>query len=92
MGACTGSEYLARLRDGREVWFRGERVADVTAHPGLSRGAATLARLYDRQHEPDRQALLTYEENGERFGMSFLLPRTAEDIRRRGAAFYDWTA
>ena len=28
-------EYLAGLRDGREVWYRGERVEDVTAHPEL---------------------------------------------------------
>jgi hypothetical protein len=28
----TGEEYRAGLRDGREVWIDGERVADVTAH------------------------------------------------------------
>jgi len=29
----TGVEYLESLRDGREIWLYGERVADVTAHP-----------------------------------------------------------
>ena len=91
MGACTGSDYLARLRDNREVWFRGERVTDVTSHPGLRRGTATLARLFDRQHEPDKRDLLTYEDNGERYGMSFLQPKSAADVERRGRALYDWT-
>eukprot|EP01034_Spumella_vulgaris_P007552 gene7552-9621_t len=31
----TGAEYLASLRDGREVYINGERVADVTAHPAM---------------------------------------------------------
>lgn len=90
MGACTGSQYLDRLRDDREVWHRGARVADVTAHPGLRRGAATMARLLDRQHEPDLRDLLTFDEDGERIGMSFLTPRSREDVERRGAALYDW--
>ena len=89
MGLKTGAEYLESLRDGREVWLRGERVADVTAAPGLGRGAQTLAALMDRQHEPRRDGL-SFEEDGERFSMSFLLPRSPEDVRRRGAAFYEW--
>ena len=90
MGLKTGAEYLESLRDGREVWLRGERVADVTAAPGLGRGAQTLAALMDRQHEPRRRDGLSFEEDGERFSMSFLLPRSPEDVRRRGAAFYEW--
>ena len=31
----TGAEYLESLRDGREIWLYGERVADVTAHPAF---------------------------------------------------------
>src|SRR5690349_3101971 len=31
----TGAEYLASLRDGREVYINGERVADVTSHPAM---------------------------------------------------------
>jgi 4-hydroxyphenylacetate 3-hydroxylase N terminal len=90
MGACTGSDFLARIRDGREVWLRGERVPDVTAHPALGRGAATLARLLDRQHEPATRDLLTYELGGERYAVSFLMPRSVADVERRGAALYDW--
>ena len=36
----TGAEYLASLRDGREVYIYGERVDDVTTHPGVSQRRA----------------------------------------------------
>ena len=54
MPARTGREYLQGLRDQeREVWLGGERVKDVTAHPGLRRGALSIAALYDMQHDPE---------------------------------------
>ena len=90
MTVKTGAEYLASLRDDREVWLYGERIADVTAAPGLARGAQTMAGFIDRQHQEDARALLTYGEGGERYPMSFLLPRSPEDVRRRGAAYYEW--
>ena len=40
MPARTGREYLEGLRaQDREVWLDGERIRDVTAHPGLRGGA-----------------------------------------------------
>src|SRR5438067_10582769 len=54
----TGAEYLQSLRDGREVYINGERIADVTTHPAMRNSARSLARLYDALHEPARQALL----------------------------------
>lgn len=90
MTVRTGSEYLASLRDDREVWMQGKRIEDVTAAPGLARGAHTLASFIDRQHETAHRELLTYEEDGERHAISFLMPRSAADVRRRGAAFYKW--
>ena len=36
MGARTVRQYLNGLREqDREVWLAGERVKDVTTHPGL---------------------------------------------------------
>lgn len=90
MGIRTGAQYLAGLRDDREVWIHGERVADVTTHPGMGRGPRTLARFLDKQFDPALADILTYEEDGERIAMSFLTPKSPEDVRRRGAAFYEW--
>ena len=50
MPARTGREYIAGLREReREVWLRGERVKDVTTHPGLRNGVRAIAALYDER-------------------------------------------
>ncbi|MDT3381675.1 4-hydroxyphenylacetate 3-hydroxylase N-terminal domain-containing protein [Labrys neptuniae] len=54
----TGAEYLASLRDGREVYINGERVADVTAHPAMRNSARSLARLYDALHDEKTKPIL----------------------------------
>ena len=51
----TGKEYLESLRDDREVYVYGERVADVTAHPAFRNAARSIARLYDSLHDPEAQ-------------------------------------
>jgi 4-hydroxyphenylacetate 3-monooxygenase len=89
-GIRTGKEYLAGLRDDRDVWIHGEKVADVTAHPGLSRGAHTLAGFMDKQFEAGLQDTITYEEDGKRYATSFMVPKSRADIEKRGAAFYEW--
>ena len=90
-GVRGGAQYLEGLRDGREVWLGGERVGDVTRHPGLARGAATLASFLDRQQEDAFRDAVTYVDgDGVRCATSFLMPRSKDDIVRRGAAFYEW--
>ena len=90
MSLKTGTEFLESLRDNREVWLRGHPVPDVTRESGLGRGVQTLASFLDRQHDPSFRDLLSFEVGSERFAMSFLTPRTPEDVKRRGAAFYEW--
>jgi 4-hydroxyphenylacetate 3-monooxygenase len=90
-GIRNGSQYLEGLRDDRDVWINGERVADVTDHPGLGRGARTLASFLDRQHETKYQDKTTYvDDDGDRCATSFLIPKSKVDIEKRGAAFYEW--
>lgn len=89
-GIRTGEQYLEGLRDGRDVWIHGEKVSDVTSHPGLSRGATTLANFMDRQFDAKFRERITYEENGKRYAMSHLIPKSKDDIVRRGEAFYEW--
>jgi 4-hydroxyphenylacetate 3-monooxygenase len=55
----TGEEYVESLRDGREVWLYGERVADVTTHPAFRNPVRMTARLYDSLHDPAKKDLLT---------------------------------
>ena len=55
----TGAEYIQSLRDGREVYIDGERVADVTSHPAFRNAVRSIAALYDALHDPKSKAELT---------------------------------
>jgi 4-hydroxyphenylacetate 3-monooxygenase len=93
MGARNGKQYLAGLREQeREVWLGGERVRDVTTHPGLRGGAQAIASLYDMQCEPKLREEMTYvsPSSGERVGLSFIIPRTREDLERRSQMMLNW--
>jgi 4-hydroxyphenylacetate 3-monooxygenase len=92
MPVRTGQEYLAGLRDGRAVWYAGERVSDVSAHPALRQAAQSIARLYDLQHEPDLKEIMTYPSptSGEPVGLSFIMPRRVEDLVRRRRMMKVW--
>ncbi len=92
MGVRTGTEFIAGLRDSREVWLGNERVTDVTAHPAFRGAIESLARLYDMQHELAYRELLTYPSpsTGDPVGLSFLIPRTRKDLARRRQMSKTW--
>ena len=92
MGLRSGDEYLAGLHDDRQIWFDGRRIDDVTAEPGLRSTALTVAQYYDMQTNPALEDLLVYETpDGDRAHVSFIEPRSKDDLRRRGAAFSAWS-
>src|ERR1700738_3984787 len=93
MPARTGRQYLNGLRgQDREVWLGGERVKDVTTHPGLANGARAIASLYDMQCDPKLHDQMTYVSptTGDRVGLSFIIPRTREDLKKRRAMMLNW--
>lgn len=98
MGIRTGEQFKQGLRDDREVWIGGERVKDVTTDPRLRNLVESLAELYDLQHDEKFQDVLTFEPDdldGERVGLSFIEPRSKEDLVRRREmvkTWMDWTA
>jgi 4-hydroxyphenylacetate 3-monooxygenase len=79
----TGRDYLQGLRDGRIVYVGNERVDDVTTHPAFRNAARSYARIYDARFEETWRDTLSFEENGERYAMYFLRPRSQDDLRRR---------
>ena len=93
MPARSGKQYLAGLREQeREVWIGGERVRDVTTHPGLKGGAQAIASLYDLQNDPKLRETMTYVSptSGDRVGLSFIIPRTREDLEQRREMMSNW--
>lgn len=79
----TGKEHLEGLRDGRVVYIGGEKVDDVTAHPAFAESAKSMAALYDMKADPANRDEMSFEEDGGRFSMYYLRPKTREDLRRR---------
>jgi 4-hydroxyphenylacetate 3-monooxygenase len=90
MGARSGSNYLTSIKKlNAEIWIGGERVGDVTAHPAFRNCARSIASLYDMQMERPEQ--MTYRtEDGGRAGLSFIQPRSAEDLRKRSRMMKAW--
>jgi 4-hydroxyphenylacetate 3-monooxygenase oxygenase component len=84
-GAMTGARYIESLRDGREVWIDGERVKDVPSHPAFKDFVQALARVYDLQHTDEYRDQMTFvsPETGNRVSLSWLIPRSPEDLRRK---------
>jgi 4-hydroxyphenylacetate 3-monooxygenase len=86
-GARRGADVLGRLRERPPaLWYRGERVADVTLHPALRGGVATLAELYDLQWQRAEDCLFDSPSSGRKVARSFQLPRTAAELASVGRA------
>jgi 4-hydroxyphenylacetate 3-monooxygenase oxygenase component len=90
MAVRSGADYIQALRDDRQVWHAGRRIADVTAHSGFTGTIKTLADLYDKQHAPEYRDVMTLEHEGDRISYSYLAPKTAEDLalKRRNSEFW----
>jgi len=92
MAVRTGHEYLAGLNDGREVWYDGKRVADVTTFPPMAAAVQSTAMLYDLQHDPRFRDVLTVDcpEFGARIARPFEIPRTRAQLRLKRQAYVVW--
>lgn len=90
-GIRRGADYLEGLRDDREIWTGGKRIEDVTKSVGIANGAATLGAFMDRQFDAKYQDKITYvDDKGIRCGKSFMMPKSVEDVKAKGQAFYEW--
>ena len=87
----TGEEYLASLRDGREVYLYGERIGDVTEHPAFRNSARSIARLYDALHDPaTREQLTTVDRLGIRTHKFFAPSWSAAELLDAREAIAHW--
>jgi 4-hydroxyphenylacetate 3-monooxygenase len=86
----TGEEYLESLRDGREVWIGGEKVADVTEHPAFRNATRSVARLYDALHDPANDMLMT-DRRGIRTHRFFAPAYSSQDLVDAREALALWS-
>src|SRR5262245_29509990 len=73
----TGAQYKTSLIDGRQIYFRGERVADVVTHPTFAHQVAAAG--YDRDYRPGSDAVSSYMR----------APRSIEELRDQATAQVD---
>lgn len=93
MPARTGLQYLEGLRSRpRELWYEGRRVDDPTEHPAFRNLTRSIAALYDLQHDPQAGVEMTYPSptTGQPVGLSFLVPRTVDDLVRTRRMMKRW--
>src|SRR5260370_27989973 len=89
----TGAEYLASLRDGREIYIYGERVPDVTTHPAFRNAARSIARLYDALHDGKTKDVLTSPTDTGSGGVThkyFRVAHSPEDVIGQRDAIAAW--
>jgi 4-hydroxybutyryl-CoA dehydratase/vinylacetyl-CoA-Delta-isomerase len=85
MGLKTAQEYKESLRDGRVVYYKGEKVEDVTRHPELSVCVDTMALDYELAEQPEnRELAVVYDEElGEEISRYYHLPQNGEDLLKQ---------
>lgn len=76
-----GREYIESMKDGREVWYGGERVASVVDHPVLGRCVANRAREYDL-HEEHRDLFASTDEDSNPCCVMYHVPTCSDDLVR----------
>jgi 4-hydroxyphenylacetate 3-monooxygenase len=89
----TGAQYLASIRnDGRGLFFDGELVRDVTAHPAFRGAAQSIARLFDVAADPANADMMTFHSpnTGAPVWRCYHVPKTAGDLSARRLMSARW--
>ena len=86
MALRTAEQYIESLRDGRAVYFRGQRVADVTTHPVISVAVNHAAIDYRLAEEPSHRTLCVVNDGDGDYSRYYQIPRTPEDLLQRSAS------
>lgn len=95
MAVKNGKEYTERIdRQQINLWVQGEPVKGLLSrHPAFSGLIQSQAEMYDMQHHKQTLEQMTYVQEdggGERFGLSFLAPRSREDLISRRIMMELW--
>ncbi|MFB9235724.1 4-hydroxyphenylacetate 3-hydroxylase family protein [Plantactinospora siamensis] len=85
-----GDEYLASLRDDREIYLDGSLVPDVTGHPAFAPVARTVAELYDLAADPLTDMTYVAPETSREANRVFAIPRSRDELAARRHAIEIW--
>jgi aromatic ring hydroxylase len=83
MGLRTAEQYKASLRDSRAVYYRGEKVADVTTHPVIGIAVEHAALDFRMAEDPKYRDLAVIKEGGDEYSRYFHIPQNGDDLLKR---------
>lgn len=94
MGAINGKYFINRLNQlNNEIWYDGEKMEGLLSEQPVFKGLIqSKANLYDLQHDPRIKDEMTFISpvSGELIGLSYLQPKTKEDLIRRRKMIEHW--
>jgi aromatic ring hydroxylase len=83
VGLRTAEQYKNSLRDGRAVYFRGEKVNDVIAHPVIGLAVEHACIDYRMAEDPQYRDLAVIKKGAEEYSRYYHLPQSADDLIKR---------
>lgn len=93
MPARTGKQYLEALNGAKiDVWIHGEKVEKASEHAAFRGIVQSMADLYDLQYQKPEKMLYTSPTTGDPVGLSFIEPKTKDDLVRRREMIYEWAS
>jgi 4-hydroxyphenylacetate 3-monooxygenase len=94
MGSINGNDFIERLdRLENEIWYDGEKIkGKISEHPAFKGIVMTKASLYDLQNTQGIKDEMTFflPEKEDPIGISYLQPKTKEDLKRRRKMIEHW--
>lgn len=83
MGLMSAAQYRASLRDGRVLFWGGQRVESIDSDPRFEIPIKTALQDYAYE-DPHRGPILTYQaEDGGLANRLYQVPRTSDDLLKR---------
>src|SRR5688572_15703065 len=92
MGLRTPQQYIDSLKDDRTVYYRGERVPDVTTHPVIKKAVHHAALDYEMTEDASIRDLAVVSENGDDYSRYFKIPASTDDLLKRSQIIEEATA
>ncbi len=92
MGLRTPQQYIDSLKDNRTVYYRGEKVADVTTHPVIEKAVKHACVDYEMAEDPAYRDLAVVDEDGDQYSRYYKLPANNDDLLKRAQLIETSTA
>ena len=83
MGLRTPQQYIESVRDDRTVFYRGEKVSDVTTHPVIKKAVHHAALDFEMAENPEYRDLAVVSENGDTYSRYYKIPASNDDLLKR---------